>query len=249
MSNLNDWNADKYNKHADFVSNLAMPVVELLDPKKDEKVLDLGCGDGTLAQEISFLCKKIVAVDLSPDMVNKTKERGIEAYVMSATELNYKDEFDAVFSNAVLHWVKDTQRAIYKINNSLKQNGRFIAEFGGSGNIEYLITAMKEVFSKHEEYGDFKNPWTFPSDFEYKRLLEEGGFKVEYIEIIPRPTPIDDIRNWLDIFANGIVSHLTFEQQETFKEEVREILKPKIYSKKDGWVADYVRLRLKAIKI
>jgi len=249
MSNSNDWNADKYNKHADFVSNLAMPVVELLNPKKDEIILDLGCGDGTLAQEISSLCKKIIAVDLSSDMVEKTKKRGLEAYLMSATELDFDGAFDAVFSNAVLDWVKDAQSAIYKINHSLKQNGRFIAEFGGFGNIEYLITAMKEVFIKHEEYGEFKNPWTFPSAIEYKRLLEVGGFKVEYIEIIPRPTSIDDIRNWLDIFANGIVSHLTFEQQETFKEEVREILKPKIYSKKDGWVADYVRLRLKAIKI
>ena len=107
---------------------------------------------------------------------------------------------------------------------------------------------MQEVFNNHKEFGAFNNPWNFPKDSEYKQLLQENGFNVEYIELIPRPTKIDDISNWLDIFANGIISHLTQDQQNLFKEEVREILKPKIYSQKDGWVADYVRLRLKAHK-
>jgi len=249
MKETNNWNADKYNKHADFVSNLATPVVDLLNPIENEKILDLGCGDGTLAVEIEKLNTKVIAVDLSQSMVDKTKEKNIEAYVMSATELNFNNEFDAVFSNAVLHWVKDSKIAINKINNSLKNNGRFIAEFGGYGNIKYLTDAMQKVFAKHKEYGEFNNPWYFPKDTDYKKLLEDNGFKVEYIELIPRPTSIDDISNWLDIFANGIVSHLTSEQQLNFKQEVREILKPKIYTEKNGWVADYVRLRFKAIKV
>ena len=249
MKETNNWNADKYNKHADFVSNLATPVVDLLNPIENEKILDLGCGDGTLAVEIEKLNTKVIAVDLSQSMVDKTKEKNIEAYVMSATELNFNNEFDAVFSNAVLHWVKDSKIAINKINNSLKNNGRFIAEFGGYGNIKFLTDAMQKVFDKHKEYGEFNNPWYFPKDTDYKKLLEDNGFKVEYIELIPRPTSIDDISNWLDIFANGIVSHLTSEQQLNFKQEVREILKPKIYTEKNGWVADYVRLRFKAIKV
>ncbi|NQY93078.1 MAG: methyltransferase domain-containing protein [Campylobacteraceae bacterium] len=249
MSNLNDWNADKYNKHADFVSNLAMPVVELLNPQKHEKILDLGCGDGTLAQVIEPFCKKIIAVDLSLNMVDKAKEKGLEAYVLGVTDLDFKNEFDAVFSNAVLHWVKDSKKAIGKIHDCLKNKGRFVAEFGGFGNIKYLIYAMEEVFSKHKEYGTFVNPWYFPTDMEYKILLEESGFQVESIELINRPTQIDDIKNWLEVFANGIVSHLSVEQQENFNKEVREVLKEKIYNKKDGWVADYVRLRLKAIKL
>ncbi|MFA5501789.1 MAG: class I SAM-dependent methyltransferase [Sulfurovaceae bacterium] len=245
----NKWNADKYNKHADFVSNLAFPVVDLLHPQESEKVLDLGCGDGTLAVEIEKFNTKVIAVDLSEDMVEKTKAKGIEAYVMSATELPFENEFDAVFSNAVLHWVKEPETAIKKISQALKAEGRFIAEFGGYGNIKYLTDAMQKVFGRHEEYGEFNNPWYFPKDEDHKEMLEANGFKVEYIELIPRPTKIDDISNWLDIFANGIVSHLTEEQQNQFKEEVRDILKPKIYSEKDGWVADYVRLRLKATKI
>ena len=249
MKETNKWNADKYNKHADFVSNLATPVVDLLNPIENEKILDLGCGDGTLAVEIKKFNTKVIAVDLSQSMVEKTKEKNIEAYVMSATELNFHNEFDAVFSNAVLHWVKDSKIAINKINTSLKNNGRFIAEFGGYRNIKFLTDAMQKVFDNHQEYGTFNNPWYFPSDKDYKKLLEDNGFKVEYIELIPRPTSIDDISNWLDIFANGIVSHLTNEQQLNFKQEVREILKPKIYTEKNGWVADYVRLRFKAIKV
>jgi len=249
MKETNTWNANKYNKHADFVSKLAMPVVDLLEPKPNEKILDLGCGDGTLAQEIEKFGTKVIAVDLSEDMVAKTKDKGIEAYVMSATELNFKNEFDAVFSNAVLHWVKDSITTIFNIKTSLKENGRFIAEFGGYGNIKYLTDAMQEVFNNHKEYGNFNNPWYFPKDTDYKKLLEDNGFEVEYIELIPRPTKIDDISNWLDIFANGIISNLTNEQQIEFKNEVRKILKPKIYTEQDGWVADYVRLRLKAILV
>ncbi len=248
MSNTNKWNADKYKKHADFVSKLALPVIELLDPKENEKILDLGCGDGTLAVEIEKCNAQVVAVDLSESMVAKAQEKGIQAFVMSATELPFKNEFDAVFSNAVLHWIKDADTAIKKIYRSLKPKGRFIAEFGGYGNIKSLTDAMQQVFNEHKEFGVFHNPWFFPKDTEYKQLLEDNGFSVEYIELIPRPTKIDDISNWLDIFANGIISHLTQEQQSLFKQEVREILKPKIYSDKDGWVADYVRLRLKAYK-
>ncbi len=249
MKETNTWNADKYKKHAIFVSNLAFPVVELLNPQPNEKILDLGCGEGTLAVEIEKLGAKVIGVDLSESMVQKTKEKGIEAYVMSATDLTFENKFDAVFSNAVLHWVKEDKKAIQKISKSLKVNGRFVAEFGGYGNIKFLTDAIKEVFDKHQEYGKFNNPWYFPKDKDYKKLLEDNGFKVEYIKLIPRATKIDDISNWLDIFANGIISHLSYKQQVQFKKEVREILKPKIYSKKDGWVADYVRLRLKAYKI
>jgi len=248
LSNTNEWNADKYNKHANFVSNLAFPVIDLLELKKNESILDLGCGDGTLAVEMEKLGANVIAVDLSENMVSKTKEKGIQSFVMSATELTFENEFDAVFSNAVLHWVKDADKAIKKILKSLKSDGRFIAEFGGYGNIKYLTDAMQEVFNNNKEFGSFNNPWYFPKDTDYKQLLEQNGFNVEYIKLIPRPTKIDDMSNWLDIFANGIISHLTEEQQKQFKQEVRVILEPKIYSNKDGWVADYVRLRLKATK-
>lgn len=245
----NEWNANKYNKHADFVSALGMPVVELLNPQKGEKILDLGCGDGTLAMELEKVGAKVIAVDLSKDMVAKSRQKGLDAHVMSATELPYVEKFDAVFSNAVLHWVKDSQLAVENIYKSLKDGGRFVAEFGGYGNVHHIVSAMKEVFFRHQEYGKFDDCWFFPSAKAYQNILEKCGFEVGYIELIPRPTPIDDIANWLDIFSNGITSNLTTEQKEQFKQETREILKHKIYSQENGWVADYVRLRLRATKV
>jgi len=249
MNESNHWNAASYNTHVSFVSNLALPVVELLDARKNEKILDLGCGDGTLAIEIKKSNAKVIGVDLSQSMVDKSNEKGIEAYVKDVANLGYKDEFDAVFSNAMLHWVKDGKNAVKNIHLALKKEGRFIAEFGGYGNVNHILNVISEVFNNNKEYGKFNNPWYFPTKEEYKKLLENSGFRVEYIELIQRPTPIEDVSHWFDIFANGILFHLNTKQQMDFKEEAREILKSKIFTQKDGWVVDYVRLRFKAVKV
>jgi 2-isopropylmalate synthase len=164
MKETNTWNPNKYKKHANFVLTLALPVVALLDPKENEKILDLGCGEGTLALEIEKAKAKVFGVDLSENMVEKTKAKGIDAQVMSATELCFENEFDAVFSNATLHWVKQSEIAIQKINKALKKNGRFVAEFGGYGNIKNLTDAMQEVFKKHTSWKEFENPWIFLKD-------------------------------------------------------------------------------------
>ena len=248
MKESNQWNAKEYNKNADFVSKMALPVVELLAPKKDEKILDLGCGDGTLSLEIQKYGAEVIGVDLSADMVEKSQLKGVEASLMSATELTFSDAFDAVFSNAVLHWVDDASLAIANVNQALKINGRFVGEFGGYGNIESLQEAIQTVFERHREYGEFQNPWYLPKKEEYAKLLQEGGFCVQYIEIIKRPTPIGDIKEWLDIFANGIMQNVPTSKKESFKKEVESILKPKLFTPQDGWVLDYVRLRFKAQK-
>ena len=248
MKETNRWSADHYNKHASFVSDLALPVVDLLEPVEGEKILDLGCGEGKLAIEIERSGAKVTAVDLSEDMVEKARERGLDAHRMSATELPFINEFDAVFSNAVLHWVKESESAVKHIHRALKERGRFVAEFGGEGNMRMVVGAIEEVFRRHPEFGAFKNPWYFPSVEAYRDLLESCGFEVAQIERIPRPTPIDDIIHWLDVFANGIVSHLREEERVLFNQEVRMLVKPKLYEEVKGWHADYVRLRVKAFK-
>ena len=244
----NSWNANRYNRHASFVSELALPVVELLNPKVDEKILDLGCGEGTLALEIEKYGAEVTCVDLSEDMIEKAQAKGLNAKVMSATAMPFKEEFDAVFSNATLHWVKESALAVENIYRALKQGGRFVAEFGGEGNIYHIENAMREVFSRHSEYGSFDDVWFFPSTKEYQAILEKQGFEVTYIECIPRPTPIDDIAHWLAVFSNGMTEHLNSDEQENFRDEVREILKSKIYTAEEGWVADYVRIRVEAFK-
>lgn len=248
--NGNIWNADKYAQGASFVSSLAFSLIDILDTKKDEKILDLGCGEGTLAKEIQNRGAKVIGVDLSEDMVDKAKEKGIEAFVMGVTNLQFEDEtFDKVFSNAVLHWVKDLNTSAKEISRVLKKDGKFVAEFGGFGNINFLCEAMSEVFFKHKDFGRFNNPWNFVSDIEYKNILEKNGFKIKSIELIPRPTKINDIKEWLDIFGNGITINLSQEQKITFKNEVEKILRKKIYDQESGWIADYVRLRVEAFKL
>ena len=245
----NKWDPKEHNKHTAFVSQLALSVVELLAPKKGEKILDAGCGDGTLAVEIEKYGAKVVGVDMSAEMTEACKRKGIESYVGSVTALPYENEFDAVFSNATLHWVKEPKIALEQMAKGLKSGGRFIAEFGGEGNVYHVVKAMEKVFSNHSEFGEFKNPWYFPSVNAYKALLNEVGFKVEYIELIPRPTPMDNILNWLDIFANGVTEYLTQEQLEVFKIECRDILTETNHSDDEGWILDYVRLRVEAVKI
>jgi ubiquinone/menaquinone biosynthesis C-methylase UbiE len=248
--NGNIWNADKYAQGASFVSNLAFSLIDILDAKKNEKILDLGCGEGTLAKEIQNKGASVIGVDLSDNMVTKAKENGIEAFVMGVANLQFEDEtFDKVFSNAVLHWVKDLNTSASEISRILKKNGKFVAEFGGFENINSLCQAMQEVFSTHGDFGEFINPWNFVSDIEYKSILEKNGFKIKSIELIPRPTKINDIKEWLDIFANGITINLSQEQKNIFKNEVEKILRKKIYSQESCWIADYVRLRVVAYKL
>ncbi len=249
QNETNKWNPNSYNKHTAFVSQLALPVVDLLNPQKGEKILDVGCGEGTLAVEIERRGAKVVGVDMSAEMIEQCQSKGIEAYVGSVTDLPYDEAFDAIFSNAMLHWVKDARSAVQNIAKVLKRGGHFVCEFGGEGNAYALVSAMQEVFEKHPEFGAFDNPWYFPSVEEYTTLLESEGFRVEYMEIIPRPTPMDDIGNWLDIFANGVTKHLSQEQFEVFKEECQVILKERIYSQEEEWLLDYKRLRVRAVKI
>ncbi|WP_457564189.1 class I SAM-dependent methyltransferase [Caminibacter sp.] len=243
---MTDWNVDLYKKHANFVSNLAIDVVELLNPKKNEKILDVGCGDGTLGELIEKKGAKVIGIDKSKNMIKKAKEK-IEAYNIDVIEMNYKNEFDAVFSNAVLHWINDQKKALANIYKALKNNGRFVCEFGGKGNIDSLLNAIENVFIKYK-FGKFKNPWYFPDVKSYKNILESEGFSVEYIELIPRPTKINDIKKWIDIFCKDFTENLTKEQKNVFKNEVEKILRDKIYTKTNEWIVDYVRIRFKAIK-
>ena len=215
-----------------------------------KKILDLGCGEGTLAKETQNKGARVIGVDLSENMVIKAKENGTEAFVMGVTNLQFKDEtFDKVFSNAVLHWVKDLNTSASEIFRILKKDGKFVAEFGGFGNINSLCQTMQEVFSVHDDFGEFINPWNFVSVEEYRDILINNGFEIKSIELIPRPTKINDMKEWLDIFANGITINLTQEQKIIFKNEVEKILRKKIYDKESAWIADYVRLRVEAYKL
>ena len=243
------WNANQYVNHASFVAEHGSSVLDLLNPKSGERVLDLGCGDGTLTRNIEKNGVSVHGVDSSQSMIETALQRGLSAEVMSGDKLTFNNEFDAVFTNAALHWMTNPDSVLCGVFNSLKSSGRFVGEFGGRGNIGALVNAMNNVFERHPEFGKFNNPWYFPGVEEYQQKLQKYGFYVHYIELIPRPTPLNSgVEEWLKIFSNGITKNLNQEQENRFLNEVENLVKPHLFIE-DHWVADYVRLRFSAQKV
>src|SRR5262249_39834443 len=133
MSTAQTWDPASYARNARFVSDLGSPVVDLLAPKPGERILDLGCGDGVLTKKLVDLGCDVVGVDSSPAQVEAAKKLGLNAFAISAEDLPYTEEFDAVFSNAALHWIKNADVMLAEVYRSLGPGGRFVAECGGCG--------------------------------------------------------------------------------------------------------------------
>ncbi|OKH18887.1 class I SAM-dependent methyltransferase [[Limnothrix rosea] IAM M-220] len=244
------WRAEEYADKAAFVSELGSPVLGLLDAQQGERILDLGCGDGTLGRKIQQKGAEVMAVDASASMVAAAQQQGLKAAVINGETLAFEAEFDAVFSNAALHWMPDYPSVIAGVYRALKPTGRFVGEFGGEGNIQCLLAAIAATFTEHPDWGEWQNPWYFPAPKQYAQALTAGGFHVEYIELIPRPTPLAaGIQAWLNIFAQQAIATLPLEQQQLFLNKVTEKVKPHLYTDETGWVADYMRLRFVATKV
>ena len=244
-----DWNSDKYAKDAAFVSALGTDVVTLLDPKPGEKILDLGCGDGTLAKQIIAQGATVTGIDASEDMVKAALALGINAHCISGEQLSFDEDFDAVFSNAALHWMQDYHAVVAGVYRALKPGGRFIAEFGGHGNVQAITNAMARVYSRHPDWGAYKHPWFFPTDEYYAKVLRQQGFQINAITLFDRPTPLETgIKQWLKLFAHHATGYLNETETEDFLTQVEAHLKTTLYNEDDGWYADYVRLRFSATK-
>jgi trans-aconitate methyltransferase len=240
----NTWQTNTYLKHAAFVADLASPVLELLNPQKGEHILDLGCGDGRLTKALQDLGCLVKGVDYSEDFVKTAKSLGLDAQQMDAHHLIFEKEFDAVFSNAALHWMKQPEKVIAGVKRSLKAKGRFVAEFGGHGNIGSILDALQIALLERSINLDDVNPWYFPTVEEYKGLLEQANFRVDYIELIPRPTPLPtDILGWLAVFANSFTELFPENEQEEFLKRVMALTAPKLQQEDGTWSVDYVRLR------
>ncbi len=248
--NKQTWNAGQYKNHASFVPALGAPVLQLLNPQPNECILDIGCGDGSLTDKISQVGAEVIGIDSSESMILSARQRGLNAVLMNGAAITYEHMFDAVFTNAALHWISDYDSVINGVWNALKDGGRFVGEFGGRGNIGILIAAMEEIIVRHPEMGKFHNPWYFPSDAEYRVRLEKCGFIVSYIELIPRPTPLETgVKEWLKIFADHVISGMQAELVDRFLTETEELVRPKLYTEDKGWQADYVRIRFSAVKV
>lgn len=249
MSATQTWDPAKYAQHARFVSDLGSPVVALLDPHPGERILDLGCGDGVLTKRLAELGCEVIAIDSSVPQVEAAKKLGLDARVMSAEALPFHEEFDAVFSNAVLHWIKRADEMMAAVYRSLRPEGRFVAECGGYGCVQKIRTALIQAANRHGIDGEARVPWYFPTPGDYASRLERAGFRVDSIALIPRPTPLPgDITGWLETFAQCFLDGLSEQAQREYLEEVRATLKPQLLDGNGVWVADYVRLRFAATK-
>ncbi|MCS6927539.1 MAG: class I SAM-dependent methyltransferase [Candidatus Binatia bacterium] len=243
------WDPVRYARNARFVAELGMPVVELLHPQPGERILDLGCGDGALTEKLAAYGCHVVGVDNSPEQVDAARARGLEAYVMDGQQLTFTNEFDAVFSNAVLHWMKRADDVIAGVWRALKPGGRFVAECGGAGNIRTIQTALYTVLGRRGIDAAAVNPWYYPTPEEYHQRLTAGGFRVTYIALIPRPTLLPgDIADWLDTFAESFLSVVPAAERAAVIEEIRALLRPDLCDAHGQWIADYVRLRFAAVK-
>jgi trans-aconitate methyltransferase len=248
MNQTTSWNPDSYSKTARFVSDLGEPLLQLLDPKPGEVILDLGCGDGALTEKITAAGSVVIGVDASLAQLRASRKRSLDVLLMDGQQLAFRKPFDAVFSNAALHWMKRSELVTASVANCLKSGGRFVGEFGGKGNVECIRAALHNGLRERSTEPWVVDPWYYPSAEEYSELLSKSGFNVEYIELIPRPTELPgDIVAWLEVFAQPFTNSLSEAERESFLKEVRSELEPRLRKADGSWFADYVRLRFKAV--
>jgi len=247
MENSQTWDPDRYARNARFVSDLGGPVFELLAPKAGERILDLGCGDGTLTAKLVGAGCRVVAVDMSEAQIEGARKLGLDAHVMDGQHLSFENEFDAVFSNAALHWMRRADDVTAGVRRALKPRGRFVGEFGGHRCVEKIKTALVDALNRRGIDGAGAVPWYFPTVEDYSARLAKAGFKTSYIALIPRPTPLPgDVTGWLETFAESFTTALPLTDRAAFINEVKEVLRPQLCDGSGQWTADYVRLRFAA---
>jgi trans-aconitate methyltransferase len=243
------WNAQTYAHNARFVADLGISVVEWLNPQPGESILDLGCGDGALTIKLQEMGCKVLGVDASENLINAAKALGLEAQVMDGHALILDRTFDAVFSNAALHWMQQPEQVIQGVARSLNPGGRFVGELGGFGNVGIIHQALKAEMRDRGYDPEPLDPWYFPSPEAYQTLLEAQGFEVTKIQLIPRPTPLPTgLKGWLETFANPFTAALPEEMRSPFLDKVVETISPQLTTEAGQAFADYVRLRFAAIK-
>lgn len=245
------WNPADYARNGRFVADLAAPLLLWLDARPGERVLDLGCGDGALSEQIAATGAVVQGFDASAELAAAARARGVPVDLGDAQDgLPYVGQFDAVFSNAALHWMRrDADAVLRAVYQALRPGGRFIAEMGGAGNIAALRGALYDALAARGVNPARVDPWYFPSVNEYRQRLVAAGFEVVQIESYPRPTPLPgDVAGWLRTFAQAFLSALPGAAHAAVLEEMREALRPHLCDARGTWTADYVRLRFIAHK-
>jgi SAM-dependent methyltransferase len=242
---MNQWNPRLYEDRHSFVWQFGRGLVEMLQPRAGERILDVGCGTGQLTAGLAQAGAQVVGVDSSAAMIEQARRNypDIPFEQADARALPFRGEFDAVFSNAALHWIKEAGEAAESMNSALRRGGRVVVELGGRGNTAALLAAM-EAESSH--------PWYFPGIPEYASLLEQHGFEVVQALLFDRPTPLEGgeqgLHNWLEMFAGFAIERVPAAQREAWLRQVEDRARPRLY-RDGGWSVDYRRLRVMAVKL
>lgn len=248
------WNSELYQSSHAFVWQFGRDLLAMLLPKLGERILDVGCGTGQLTAEIANSGAEVIGLDQSAEMIASARENypKLQFEVEDIAKTKYNNEFDAVFSNAALHWVRDQREAIAAIARALKPGGRLVFEMGGRGNIQQIWNAAKQALSEMGVKDPEKlSPWFYPSIGEYAPMLESRGLLVTFAVLFDRPTPLEGgergLRNWLDMFGMFASHVLGPEQREELMERVEALAKPALFHGGE-WTVDYKRLRMIAVK-
>jgi trans-aconitate methyltransferase len=248
------WDPGLYDKKHDFVFRFGEEIVSLLNPRKDEVILDIGCGTGDLTKKISDGCKQVIGLDNSQEMIQTARKKYPEIAFIHADARNYQidKKFDAIFSNAVLHWIPEAAKVIQNANNHLNPGGRFVVEFGGNGCNNSIISALTEQLDAHHlNYPSIESMLFYPSVSQYSGLLEKNGFEVNLVMLFNRPTELkgglNGLSDFIEMFFNWMFVNASVYDKSAIIEKTIKKLKPQIFDGR-SWIADYRRIRIVAHK-
>jgi trans-aconitate methyltransferase len=247
------WDPEQYEAHHAFVWELGQHLIDLLDPQRGERILDLGCGTGQLTYKIAERGAQVIGLDASPEMIGQARQNYPQLHfvLQDAARMEFDSEFDAVFSNAALHWMLDASSVAKTVTRALRKEGRFVAEFGGKGNIRHIETAIETVVARYHGDALPRRRTFYPSIGEYASLLEMSGLEVRSATLFDRPTPLEGaagMENWIRQFKWFYFEDLPPAEGKRALQETEEELRPVLLQ--DGkWIADYRRLRFVAIKV
>ncbi|HWG58166.1 MAG TPA: class I SAM-dependent methyltransferase [Candidatus Acidoferrales bacterium] len=254
MSGEQAWNPKLYGEKHSFVWEMAEDLLGLLAARPREKILDVGCGSGEMTARIANSGAVVTAIDSSAEMIKQARLKfpEIRFEQMDAREIRFDAKFDAVFSNAALHWIPQPERVVIGIRGALRTGGRFVAEFGGRGNIAQLVEAISQAHAARGLDPEAWNPWYYPSAAEYARILDSRGFKTRLAMLFDRPTPLEDgergLETWLRMFGGSFIAAMPAGERDAFVQDVIRLARPSLFRNRQ-WVLDYRRLRVIAAAV